>query len=276
MSVGLTIATALAVGAVAAAVVPGLGFAAGCALGAVVAPPDAVAATAVARNVRMPRRVVALLEGESLFNDAAALTVLTVAVTAVSSRTLSFGEAAGQLAVAGPGGVVVGGVAALILAQVRRRVRNPYTDVVVFMVAPFVAYLPAEMIGVSGLVAVVFAGLYLGDRATTITEPGARVVTGSVRTTVSWVLEGIVFLVVGLQLRRVLAGIRDLAPSTVILAALAVVATLLVVRLLWLVLFEQALAALARRRHATWAESVLTAWAGMRGAVSLARCSPCP
>lgn len=270
LSVGLTIVSALAVGAVAAAVVPGLGFAAACALGAAVAPPDAVAATAIARTVRMPRRVVALLEGESLFNDAAALTVLTVAVAGVSSRTPSFPQAIGQFLLAGVGGLVVGGVAAVVLATVRRRVLNPFTDVVVFLVAPFVTYLPAEELGASGLVAVVVAGLYLGHRATTIMEPGARVVTGSVRTAVSWLLEGIVFVVVGLQLRGVVDGIRQVPVGVVVLATVAVVAVLIAVRFVWLVLADQALPALIRRRQASWAESTLTAWAGMRGAVSLA------
>ena len=270
LSVGLTIVSALAAGAVAAAVVPGLGLAAGVALGAVVAPPDAVAATAIARNVRMPRRVVALLEGESLFNDAAALTVLAVAVIAVETGTLSFGAAAGRFLLVSLGGLAVGAVVALVVGWVRSRVLHPYTDVVVFLVTPFLAYLPAEEVGASGLVAVVVAGLYLGHRSTTIMEPASRVITGSVRTAVSWLLEGMIFLLVGLQLRDVVAGIGANPPGVVLGATVAVVLTLLVVRFVWVVLTEQTLAALLRRRHASWGESTLTAWAGMRGAVSLA------
>lgn len=270
LSVGLTIVSALAVGAVASAVVPGLGFAAACALGAAVAPPDAVAATAVARGIRMPRRVVALLEGESLFNGAAALTVLTVAVGAVTGESLSFAQATGEFLFSSLGGLVIGGVVAVAVAWVRRRVRNPYTDVVVFLIAPFAAFLPADVVGASGLVAVVTAGLYLGHRATTIMEPGARVVTGSVRTALSWLLEGVVFLLVGLQLREVVAGTASNPLSVVVVSSVAVVVTLLVVRIVWLVLSEQAVPALIGRRRATWGESTLTAWAGMRGAVSLA------
>ncbi|MHC1559078.1 Na+/H+ antiporter [Actinomycetospora sp. C-140] len=270
LSVGLTVVSALAVGLVAAWVVPGLGFAAACALGAVVAPPDAVAATAVARRIRMPRRVVALLEGESLFNDAAALTVLTVAVGAVTAGSVSFGEASGQFLLAALGGLAIGGVAAAVIAWVRRRVQNPYTDVVVFLVAPFAAFLPAEVISASGLVAVVVAGLYLGHRATTIMEPGARVITGSVRGAVSWLLEGAVFLLVGLQIRDVVTAVAQNPPGLVALATGAVAVVLVVVRALWLLLCDQAVPALIRRRTATWSESALTAWAGMRGAVSLA------
>jgi monovalent cation/hydrogen antiporter len=270
LSVGLTLASALAVGGVAGALVPGLGFAAACALGAVVAPPDAVAATAVARTIRLPRRVVALLEGESLFNDAAALTVLAVAVGAVQGDTLSFPQAVGRFLLVSLGGLVIGAVAAVAIGWVRQRVMHTYTDVVVFLVAPFVAYLPAEELGASGLVAVVVAGLYLGHRATTIMEPAARVVTGAVRTAVSWLLEGMVFLVVGLQLRRVLAGISGMAPIAVAGVTLAVVGTLVAVRFAWVVLAEQGLATALHRRHASWAETTLTAWAGMRGAVSLA------
>lgn len=269
LAVGLTLVSTLAVGAVAAWLVPGLGFAAACALGAVVAPPDAVAATAIARTIRLPRRVVALLEGESLFNDAAALTALTVAVTAVTGAT-SFGGAAGEFLLVALGGVAVGVVVGLAIGWVRRRVLHPYTDVVVFLVAPFVVYLPAEELGVSGLVAVVVAGLYLGHRATTIMEPGARVVTGAVRTAVSWLLEGMVFLLVGLQLRSVVSGISGLPPLAVAGVTVAVVVTLVAVRFAWVVLSEQLAGIVLGRRHASWSESILTSWAGMRGAVSLA------
>ncbi|RZT85735.1 sodium/hydrogen exchanger family protein [Pseudonocardia sediminis] len=196
------------------------------ALGAAVAPPDAVAATAVARGIRMPRRVVALLEGESLFNDAAALTVLTAAVGAVTGESLSFAQATGEFLFSALGGLVIGGMVAV--AWVRRRVRNPYTDVVVFLIAPLAAFLPADVVGASGLVAVVTAGLYLGHRATTIMEPGARVVTGSVRTALSWLLEGVVFLLVGLQLREVVAGTASNPLRVVVVSSVAVVVTLLV------------------------------------------------
>ncbi|MFC5063570.1 Na+/H+ antiporter [Actinomycetospora atypica] len=270
LSVGLTIASALAVGAVAATLVPGLGLAAACALGAVVAPPDAVAATSVARSIRLPRRVVALLEGESLFNDAAALTLLAVAVGAVEGGVPTFGGAVGQFLLVALGGLAVGAVAGLVLGWVRRRVMHPYTDVVVFLVAPFVAYLPAEELGASGLVAVVVTGLYLGHRSTTIMEPGSRVVTGAVGTAVSWLLEGLVFLLVGLQLRDVVVGISGMSAAVVAGATVAVVVTLLVVRFAWVLLSEQALPAVLRRRQASWTETTLTAWAGMRGAVSLA------
>ena len=270
LSVGLTVASALAVGAVAATLIPGLGLAAACALGAVVAPPDAVAATSIARSIRLPRRVVALLEGESLFNDAAALTLLGVAVGAVEGGGPSFGGAVGQFLLVALGGLAVGAVAGLVLGWVRRRVMHPYTDVVVFLVAPFVAYLPAEELGASGLVAVVVTGLYLGHRSTTIMEPGSRIVTGAVGTAVSWLLEGLVFLLVGLQLRDVVAGISGMSAMAVAVATAAVVVTLLVVRFAWVLLSEQALPAVLRRRQASWTETTLTAWAGMRGAVSLA------
>ncbi|MEJ2870961.1 Na+/H+ antiporter [Actinomycetospora sp. OC33-EN08] len=270
LAVGLTLVSTLAVGAVATALVGGLGFAAACALGAVVAPPDAVAATAVARTIRLPRRVVALLEGESLFNDAAALTALTVAVAAATSGALSFPGAAGRFLLVALGGVAVGGVVGLAVGWVRRRVVHPYTDVVVFLVTPFVVYLPAEELGVSGLVAVVVAGLYLGHRSTTIMEPGSRVVTGAVGTATTWLLEGMVFLLVGLQLRTVVTGISGMPPLAVAGVTAAVVVTIVVVRFAWVVLTEQVLGSALRRRHASWSESILTSWAGMRGAVSLA------
>lgn len=270
LSVGLTIVSALAVGVVASAVVPGLGFAAACALGAAVAPPDAVAATAVARGIRMPRRVEALLEGKSLFNDAAALTVLTVAVGAATGESLSFTQATGQFLLNALGGLVIGAVMAAVVGWVRRRALNPYTDVVVFLVAPFAAFLPAEVVGASGLVAVVITGLYLGHRATAIMEPGARVVTGSVRTALSWLLEGVVFLLVGLELGEVVAGLASTPLRVVVVSAVSVVITLIVVRVVWLALTEQAAPAAVGRRRASWGESTLTAWAGMRGAVSLA------
>src|SRR6266511_4124815 len=153
------------VGLVAHAVIPGLGLAAALALGAILDPPDAVSATAVARRTGLPRRIVTVLEGESLLNDATALVAYRVAVAAAVSGVFSPAELSWRFALASVGGAVVGLAVALAVDWLRRRIDDPIIDNTMSLVAPFAAYLPAEVIGASGVLAVVVTGLYLGYQA---------------------------------------------------------------------------------------------------------------
>ena len=163
LSIGLVLVTALVVGLITWAVLPDVGFATAFALGAVVAPPDAVAATAVGKRIGLPRRLVSLLEGESLVNDATAITCLRtalVAMAAVSAGTegVSAGLVAETFGLALAGGVAIGVVAAFVIARVRRHITSAITDTALSFVAPFVAYLPAEAVDSSGVIAVVTPG----------------------------------------------------------------------------------------------------------------------
>src|SRR6266568_2307771 len=180
LAVGLTLVSTVAVGLVAHAVIPGLPLAAALALGAILAPPDAVSATAIARRAGLPRRIVTVLEGESLLNDATALVAYRVAVAAAVSGTFSPAEVSWRFALASVGGAAVGLAVALAVRWLRRRIDDPMIDNTMSLVAPFAAYLPAEAIGASGVLAVVVTGLYLGHEAPLTMSAASRLVTGSV------------------------------------------------------------------------------------------------
>ena len=279
LSVGLVLFTALVVGVVAAAVVPGLPFAAAVALGAIVAPPDAVAATAVASRARLPRRVVAILEGESLINDATALTTYRLAVAAVASgfSLLEFGY---RFLLAAVGGAAVGMVFALALAWIRRRLPEPVLDTTLSLVAPFLAFLPAEEIGASGVIAVVVAGLYLGHRAPVETQAATRLQADALWRTLLFLLEGVVFALIGLQLRSILSALSRYDPATLALASAAVVLAVIGSRVVWVFPATYLTRLLPRVRERDpappWQYPAVISWAGMRGVVSLAAAAALP
>lgn len=173
LSVGLVLFSAAAIAVVASAVVPGLPLAAAFALGAIVSPPDAVAATSVARRVVLPRRLVTVLEGESLMNDATALVVYRVSVGAALTAVSPW-HVAGQFVQASVGGLAVGLAVAWLVGHVRRRLDDSLLDNTLSLVTPFLAYLPAEQIHASGVLAVVVTGLYLGYRGPVLMSPASR------------------------------------------------------------------------------------------------------
>ena len=274
LAVGLTLFSTVAVGLVAHAVVPGLPLAAALALGAILAPPDAVSATAVARRAGLPRGIVTVLEGESLLNDATALVAYRVAVAAAVSGAFSPAEVSWRFALASVGGAVVGLAVALAVSWLRRRIDDPIIDNTMSLVAPFVAYLPAEAIGGSGVLAVVVTGLYLGHQAPLLMTAASRLVTASVWKVIEFLLQGTVFTLIGLQLRDVLAGLRGYDPAVVVAAALAVTATAVAARFAWTFPAAYGTRLLARSHSQpaprSWREPLVVSWAGMRGVVSLA------
>ncbi|QSF59766.1 Na+/H+ antiporter [Nocardioides sp. zg-1228] len=267
LSVLLVVVTALAVAVVVDRLVPGLGWAAAIAIGAVVAPPDAVAATAVARRIGLPRRVVTILEGESLFNDATALVVLRTAVAALSAG-VTVAAVAGDFALAAGGGVLIGAAAFLLVAPLRTRLRDPLMDTAVSFLTPFAAFVAAEEIHASGVIAVVVAGLLLGHKAPLIQTAQSRITERITWRTVAFVLENTVFLLIGLQLDWILEGARasSLPGSRIALVCGATLLTVVVVRLVYM----QATGFLRRRDPIPASWSFLIGWAGMRGVVTLA------
>lgn len=279
LAVGLVLFTTLAVGLAVKAVVPDLPLAVAFAFGAVVAPPDAVAATAIARRTGMPRRVVTILEGESLFNDATALVTYRTALAAVgASVTLpAFGA---RLLLAAVGGVVVGLAVAWLVAQVRRRVQDVVLDTTLSLVGPYLAFVPAEEVHVSGVVAVVTAGLYLGHRSPVLLSAGARLQERALWSTVEFLLQGVVFTLIGLQLPGILAGLSGYPLGMVVGAALAAVAAVVLSRALWVfpATYLTRLVPGVRRRDPapSWRYPAVISWAGMRGVVSLAAVEALP
>ncbi len=208
LSVGAIVVSTLAVGLVAWWIIPGVSLAAAIALGAVVAPPDAVAATAIARKVGMPRRIVTILEGESLVNDATALVALSVSITAITGSVGALDIGWEALRAAG-GGLVIGVVVAQALSFVRARIDDPVLDTLLSFTAPFVAFLPAEAIHSSGVLAVVVTGLLLGHRAPVLQSATSRINETVNWRTVQFMLENAVFLLIGLQLRTIVRGRRS-------------------------------------------------------------------
>ena len=274
LSVALVLFTAFVVALVVKLVLPDLPFAAALALGAVVAPPDAVAATAVARRVAMPRRVITLLEGESLLNDATALVALRTALAMLAGAATVAG-AAGDLVVAVVAGVLVGIVVAKLVGLVRRRVEDPVQDTAIALLVPYLAYLPAERVHGSGVLAVVVCGLMLGPpvhRDPVRERPGTERVLWR---TIQFLLESAVFLVIGLQLKELVTAARasEVANGRIALLAAAVLVTVVVARFLWVFPAAWVLRRLPvsdAPEPSPWRDVTVLAWAGMRGVVTMA------
>ena len=275
LSVGLVLFTALGVGLVTYWLLP-IPFAAAFALGAVVGPPDAVAATAVARRIGLPRRMVTVLEGESLVNDATALVSLRTAVAALTAAgTVSLGGVALGFGWAVVGGVGIGVVVALVVGLVRRREDDTVIDTALSFLVPYLAYLPAEKVHASGVLAVVVAGLLLGHKSPVIQTASSRMSERINWRTVQFILENSVFLLIGLQMRRILRDVGDsgLGWGTITLVCGAVLLTVVVLRPVWVFPFRWLKTRLgARTGHpfAPWTDSAVLSWAGMRGVVTLA------
>ena len=271
LSILLVLVTAFAVGLVSWWLMP-VGFAAAMALGGVVAPPDAVAATAVARRIGLPRRLVAVLEGESLFNDATAL--VTVG-TAVSALTGSFSASRAGLAfvIAALGGIVIGVIAFYVVEFVQKHIRDAVTSVAISIITPWVAYLPAEAIKASGVIAVVVTGVLLGFKAPYYNTAQARVASRMNWNSIQFLLENMVFLLIGLQVSMIIDQVQtsDLGLQRTSLYAVAVLVTVMLVRPMFIIAAAW-LGKVSRwdSRPLSLREGAVAGWAGMRGVVTLA------
>ncbi len=276
LSLLLVVATALLVGAGFALFVTGATLAAGVALGAAIAPPDPVAALAVGRKVGLPPRLLTLIQGEGLLNDATALTLLTVAVTAATGDGFSAWSAVLQFVVAAAGGVLVGLAIAYAVGWTRRWSQDPLILNAVSLATPFVAYLVGEEVHVSGVLAVVVAGLAVGHESPRTVSGASRLQVNAVWRLVNFLLEGFVFLLIGQQLPPVLRGLHLYDTSTIVTAVVISVGVALVLRPAWLVATQL----LPRRMHARLVgdasrrlgarEVLVLSWAGTRGVITLA------
>jgi CPA1 family monovalent cation:H+ antiporter len=272
LAVGLVLATTAAVAVLGHALL-GLPLAVAVVLGAIVSPPDPVAAVAVAGRLGLPRRMVTILEAEGLFNDATALVLYRVAVAAAVSGTFSLGEAGVELAVAAVGGTLVGLAVGFAGSRVLRRVSEAPVENTVKLLLPYVAWLAAERLHVSGVLAVLACGLLMSRHWGSISS-GARLQARQLWDWLVFVLEGLSFVLVGVQLRTVVEGIEGRSPAELALAALALNLVVVVVRLAlvypasWL----PRLSARVRERDPFpgWGFTTVIGWAGMRGVVTLA------
>jgi Na+/H+ antiporter len=275
LSVGYVIFGTVAIGFLVSWLFPEIPLAAAMALGAIVAPPDAVAATTIARKVGMPRRIVSILEGESLVNDATALVCLRSAIAAISG-TVSAAQIVGEFVLAAGGGVVVGIAAAFVLSELRKRVRNVAINTSTSLMAPFVAYLPAEAIHASGVLAVVVTGLIMGTKAPSMPNGAARLSQRSNWHTVQFLLENSVFLLIGLQVRSIIEGVQDdsLGAARIWTICAMVLLAVLLLRPVWVfpaTYLPRLIPAVRRKDPAPpWQFAAIVSWAGMRGVVTLA------
>ncbi|MEW1957797.1 cation:proton antiporter [Kineococcus sp. NPDC059986] len=273
LSVVLVVFTTLAVGWATAWLLPGVALAACMALGAVVAPPDAVAATAIGRRLGLPRRVATMLEEESLLNDASALIALAAATSALTTE-LSPWHIGGEFLLAVVGAVLIGGVVAAVLAVVRRRIENPVLDTALSFVAPYLAFLPAEAVHVSGVLAVVVTGLAMAHVSPKVQTAASRVAETLNWRTVAFLLENAVFLLIGLQFPLLLAGAAESGYSggRVLAVCLGVLVATIAARFVFVFAASGFFHAVPGLRARAWSPgvSLLLSWAGMRGVVTLA------
>jgi CPA1 family monovalent cation:H+ antiporter len=267
LAIGLVVATMVAV-AVVVHSVTGMPWAPAFVLGAVVSPTDPVAASEIAGRLGAKRRYMTIIEGESLINDATALILYKYAVAAVAAGTFSLLDAGGKFALASIGGVAIGLGMGYIVAELRKRIDDPPTEISISLATAYLAYLPAAAVGASGVLAAVTAGVYLGWRSPELITPSTRLQLFSVWEIVQFVLNAVLFTLVGLQLPAVMDGISDISAAVLVRDAALVIATVLVIRALAVVPF-----AIIRSHfwEGTWfAPAAAITWTGMRGAVTLA------
>jgi CPA1 family monovalent cation:H+ antiporter len=276
LAVVLVLVTTVVVGVVAHLVVPALSWPAAFILGAIVSPTDTVAAEAIASRVTLPHRIVAVLEGEGLFNDATGLVAYGVGITAALSGTFSPTAASLTLLKVGVFGVAIGVGIGFLAAQLFRRleIEDPAIVITLTVLIPFAAYLPAQALGVSGVLATAAAGLYGGQAEGRTFSANTRLQAYAVWGMLVFVLNGLLFILVGLQLPRVVQGLHG-QPPVRLMADIAVVSlTVILIRLGWVFVTGLGLARLRRGRYqvavTNWREALILGWTGMRGGLSLA------
>jgi Na+/H+ antiporter len=275
LAIGLVLATMCVVAAIAHALVDGLPWAAAFALGAIVAPTDPLAATAIARRQGAPRRTVAIIEGESLVNDGTALVAYRVAVAAAVGGGFSLWEAGLEFVLGAAGGVLIGLAVGAIVAEIRRRLDDVPVEITISLLSGYAAYLPAEALHASGVLAAVTVGIVVGWRAPRISSPTMRIQGYAVWETLVFLLNALLFVLIGLQLPLILDGLSGERALTLIGYGAAVSAGVILTRIAWLNTSPFVIRALDRRqsqraRRAGWRPRMIVAWSGMRGAVSLA------
>jgi CPA1 family monovalent cation:H+ antiporter len=275
LAIGLVIATTIGVAVVAHALIPGMPWAVAFVLGAIVSPPDAVAATAVMQRLRVPARLVTVLEGESLVNDATGLVAFQLALAAVASGGFSAPQALGRFAIVSLGGIAFGLVIGWLVSQVHRRLDDFLIETVISVITAYVAYIPAEHLGVSGVLSTVAAGGYLGWRNPQLFSPLTRLRSRSVWSVLLFLFNSLVFILIGLDL----AATSDLLTGGATVQLLgwcaAIAGATIAIRLVWVPIVMYLPYRIRRALRGepgspVWKETAVVAWTAMRGIVSLA------
>ena len=275
LAIGLVIATTCAVAVVAHELIDGFSWSAAFVLGAVVSPTDPLAATKITRRLGVPRRIIAVIEGESLVNDGSALVLYKVAVTAVVAGTFSVWEASLRFVWSIAGGVGIGLIVGFVVAEVRRRLDSAPLEVTIALMTGYFAFIPAAAVGASGVLAVVTAGVYLGWLTPELTSVQTRLQGAGVWEILAFVINALLFALVGLQLSHILDELTGMSTASLIGDALLVTATVVVTRIAWIPINAYLPRFLFRRirerdPYPPFSYAMVVAWTGMRGAVSLA------
>jgi monovalent cation/hydrogen antiporter len=272
---GLVLITMVAVAVVAHAIIPGIPWGAAFALGAIVSPTDPLAGATIMRRLGVPRRIVSLVEAEGLFNDATALVAYRVAIVAVVDGSFSLGHAVLRFFVSVIGGVAIGLAVGWVIAFIRERTEDIQVSITISLLSGYMAFIPADQLGVSGVLASVTTGIYMGVRGPSIISARTRLQGVYVWEILDFLLNAALFVLVGLQLRTVIDGITGFDAGDVLRYALAISAVVIAARIVWLNTMPYVIRALDRRpqqrlRRVGWRPRAVVAWSGMRGAVSLA------
>ena len=274
LAIGLVLAT-IAVVAVIGHEVIGLSWPMAFVLGAIVSPTDPVAATAIMRRLGAPRNIVNVVEGESLVNDATALVAYKVAVTAAIGGSFSVMDAGLEFVTSAVGGVAIGLVVGYIVAEIRRRLDDTPTELTISLLTAYAAFVPADELGLSGVLAAVTTGVYLGWRAPEVASPQTRLQGFALWEMLVFLLNATLFILIGLQLPMIVDGLQNRSAGEVLGYSALVCITVIAVRFAWTFTAPYVVRALDRRpqqraRRVGWRVRVVASWAGIRGAVSLA------
>ncbi|MBI3043138.1 MAG: Na+/H+ antiporter [Betaproteobacteria bacterium] len=275
LAVGLVIATTLVVGSALKFLVPDIPWAAAFALGAIVSPPDAVAATAILSRLSIPRRVVTVLEGESLVNDASGLVLYKFAVAAVLTGAFSLLDASVQFVGVSIGGILIGVLMGWVFVFVHRHLGDTLIEVLTTLLVPYFVYIAAESVHASGVLAVVAAGLVRGRYSPEIVSAEMRIIARSAWNLTVFLLNSLVFILIGVQLSGIAERLTGYTPAQLVLDGALVAVVAILVRFAWIYLatyLPRLLSESSRRRGPAppEAEVFIMSWCGMRGIVSLA------
>ncbi len=278
-AIGLVVFTTVMVAAIAHEVIAGITWPAAYVLGAIVAPTDAIAAEVIADSVSLPRRIMTIISGESLVNDASALIVYRFAIVAAITGVFSAGHVVPQFLLVSIGGVAIGLIVATVISWAHQFIRwrdldDEVLENVINLFAPFACYLPAEALGVSGVLAAVTGGIYMSRRSGRM-SPDARLVGYSVWEMMTYLLNAFVFLLLGLQLRRIVTTLGHESFERLMLYGVAISIAVIVLRFVWIfpaTYVPRLVSKSLRERDPSppWTWPVILSWAGMRGVVSLA------
>jgi CPA1 family monovalent cation:H+ antiporter len=275
LAIGLVLFTTIVVGLVVHAVIPDMPLAVAFALGAIVSPPDAVAATAIAQQMGLPKRIVAIIEGESLVNDATGLVALRFAAVAAASGTFSLGQASVEFVWVAAGGIALGLAVGFAMARIMCRIKNDSILITVSILVPYIAYLPAERLHVSGVLSAVVAGVYGGWKGPELFAASARLNAIAVWSLLVFLLNCVVFILIGLQLPEVVRGLGSYSGARLLAYGAGISLLVILIRPIWVFPASWIPRWSSRKLRERdpippWQNIAIVSWSGMRGVVSLA------